>query len=155
MPAPDPLDVLRREVRSLVTRVRGFSATRLAAGAPPIGTKADAAFHLARELAVLAARAEGAAGADAYGDRLPRLGDFVLADQLAVVGHDLVAALAARAEVGIAATALGEVVLHRRDLDGSLPGRDAVVALAAAYGCDATQGAVLLAATERCAGYVG
>jgi hypothetical protein len=148
--------MLRREVRSLVARVRGFSATRLAAAAPPIGTRADAAFHLAAELAVLAARAETPAGAPVAVNRaLPRLGDFVLADQLAVVGNDLVTALDQRPAPALAAAALGEVVLHRRDLAGSLPGRDAVAALAEAYACEATPGAVLLAATERCRAYVG
>jgi hypothetical protein len=154
MTGPDPLDVLRRELRSLVTRVRGFSATRFAAGAPPLGTRADVAFHLAGELARLGAAAEGAGG-DVTRRVVPRLGDFVLPDQLAVVGGDLVAALGARPTDRLAAMALGEVVLHRRDLDGSLPGRDAVAVLAAAYGCDETPGAVLLAATERCRAYVG
>jgi hypothetical protein len=155
VPEPSALDVLRRELRSLVTRVRGFSATRLAAAAPPIGTRADAAFHLAAELAGLAARAETPAGARVVERPLPRLGDFTLADQLAVVGNDLVGAVEAGGPPGLAAAALGEVVLHRRDLDGSLPGKDAVVVLAVAYGCEVTPGAVLLAATERCRAYVG
>jgi hypothetical protein len=142
------LDVLAREVRALVTRLRGFSITRFRAAAPPFATRGDAAHHLVTAVAAAAARAEGAPVR-----AVPRLGDFALADQLAVVGADLVAALSARPDPSLAADALGELVLHRRDIDGFPPGGEAVQLLALAWGCRPAPGEVLLTATARCSFY--
>ena len=141
-------EVLARELRTLVARLRGFSATRFAAAAPPFASRAEAAFHLVEALAAAAASAEGVAPVP-----VRRLGDHVLADQLAVVGTDLLAALARRPDPQLAAAALGELVLHRRDLDGSTPGPAVMALLAAAWSCDPAPGEVLLTATARCAHY--
>ena len=149
MPAA-ALDVLAREVRALVARLRGFSLARFRAAAPPFATRGDAAHHLVTAVAAAAARAEGEPARP-----VPRLGDFALADQLAVVGADLVAALAAGPDPSLAADALGELVLHRRDIDGYPPGREAVELLALAWGCAPVAGEVLLTATARCGFYVG
>ena len=66
----------------LVQRLRGFSASRWRAAAPPYENRADAVFRLAARLAELA-------GAPVP---LPCLGEHVVADQVAVTGHDLVLA---------------------------------------------------------------
>jgi hypothetical protein len=142
------IDVLAREVRALVARLRGFSVTRFASAAPPFATRGDAAHHLVTSLAAAAATAEGVPVRP-----VPRLGDFTLADQLAVVGTDLVAALSARSDPALAAGALGELVLHRRDIDGFAPGQEAVGLLAQAWGCRPVAGEVLLTATARCSFY--
>jgi hypothetical protein len=142
------LDVLAREVRALVSRLRGFSITRFRAAAPPFASRGDAAHHLVSAVAAAAALAEGGPVR-----AVPRLGDFALADQLAVVGADLLAALAVRPDEGLAADALGELVLHRRDIDGFPPGREAVELLALAWGCQPVAGEVLLTATARCSFY--
>src|SRR5450759_4487136 len=42
---------LTRELRSLVERLRHFSAARWAAAAPPFPSRAEVAFHLAQVLA--------------------------------------------------------------------------------------------------------
>ncbi|MFL6139420.1 MAG: hypothetical protein ACJ74O_16675 [Frankiaceae bacterium] len=141
-------DVLAREVRALVARLRGFSVTRFGAAAPPFATRGDAAHHLVSAVAAAAAAAEGVPA-----HPVPRLGDFALADQLAVVGADLVAALSAGPDPRLAAGALGELVLHRRDIDGFPPGREAVELLARAWDCRPAAGEVLLAATGRCSFY--
>ena len=83
-----PLDLLRRESRSLVQRLRLWTPARYAAAAPPWGTRGDLVLHLAQACADAAAALEG-------GPRrtLPRLdSDLGLADQLAVTSDDLVRA---------------------------------------------------------------
>jgi hypothetical protein len=147
---PAAVEVLSRELRSLVTRLRGFSPPRFAAAAPPFPTRGDVAHHLIVTLARSGTALEGVAVPD-----VRRLADHVLADQLAVVGADLLAVLADHPEPAVAAAGLGEVVLHRRDLDGSVPATDAVGVLAAAWGCAETVGEVMLAATARCPAYAG
>lgn len=113
--ADDGGALLVRELRTLVDRLRGFSDSRYAArGEPPLDTKADVAFHLAERLAALAQRAEGVEPPH----QVPRLADHVLADQLAAVGVDLVAASPDR---DTAAEALLEIAFHREQLDGSAP----------------------------------
>lgn len=135
MPADDPLALLRRESRSLVQRLRLWTPTRWAAAAPPYGTRADLAHHLAQRLADLAADAEGAPRRP-----LPRLdGDLVLPDQLAVTSDDLVRA-GPPAAVAVAATA--HLLAHRKDLlDEDVP-----AGLAAALGLSD----VLAAGREDC-----
>lgn len=105
------MDLLRRESRSLVQRLRLWTPARYAAAAPPHGTRGDLVHHLVQALADAAADLEG-------GPRraVPRLDtDLALADQLAVVADDLVRA-APPAQVAREATA--HLLLHRRDLLG-------------------------------------
>lgn len=107
--------LLARELRTLTTRLRGFSESRYAArGEPPLATKADVAFHLVERLADLAQQAEGVEPRHA----VPRLAGRVLADQLAAVGLDL---LAVSPAPPLLADALLEVAFHREALDGSPP----------------------------------
>ena len=130
----DPVDLLRRESRSLVQRLRLWTATRYAAAAPPFPTRGALVHHLAQTLADLAADLEGAPRRT-----LPRLDtDLALADQLAVTSDDLV-----RAAPGpeLAASATCHLLLHRHDLLGEpvppglleavVPGGDEAAVLAA------------------------
>ena len=72
------------DVRRVADRLRSLSEARLVAGA------ADRSHATAQLLADAAATLE-----QVPARRLPRLGDLAAGDQLAVVGHDLLAALAA------------------------------------------------------------
>lgn len=120
----EPVDLLRRESRSLVQRLRLWTPARWAATAPPYGTRADLVRHLAQALADAAARLEGEPLRD-----LPRLDDLGVADQLAVTSDDLLRA-APPDELARAATA--HLLAHRRDLlDEDVP-----PGLAAALGLD-------------------
>lgn len=102
-------ELLDHELTLLVARLRDFSPTRYAAPAPPFPTRAAAMWHLAGQLV----RAAG------QNRSLPALPDMALADVLAVTGHELCAtALTERS----AAAALAEVLLHRYEVDSSLPG---------------------------------
>ena len=95
-------DLLAREARSLVERLRVWTPARWAAEAPPYGTRGDVVHHLAQELATRAGEAP---------TRLPRLdSDLALPDQLAVTADDLVRA--GRAELADVA----HLLAHRRDL---------------------------------------
>lgn len=128
-------DLLAREAASLVARLRLWTPARWAAAAPPYGTRADLAHHLAQWLA------------DAAGEapvRLPRLdSDLALPDQLAVTADDLVRTAHAR----LAATAVAHLLLHRRDLlDEPVP-----AGLVAALG-EASEAAVLARARRVCGG---
>ena len=100
-----PADLLAHEAGSLVARLRLWTPARWAAAAPPYGTRADLALHLAQWLA------------DAAGEapvRLPRLdSDLALPDQLAVTADDLVRA---GVDGQQAADAVAHVLLHRADL---------------------------------------
>lgn len=109
-------ELLEREIHLLVARLRHFTAARYAAPAPPFGTRADAIRHLAGQLV--------AAAGVPY--PLPALPDMALADVIAVTGGDL---LATRPSERTAAAALAEVLLHRYELDGSLPGPRAAAAI--------------------------
>jgi hypothetical protein len=99
-----------QELGRLVSRLRSIGAPRLAAASvPPFVTRADAVHHLVHELVLVAGDTHG----------FPRrFEDVLLGDQLAVVGADALRALRSDAE---AVFVLGEIVLHRFDLDGSLP----------------------------------
>jgi hypothetical protein len=102
-------DLLGKEVRSLVQRLRLWTPARWAAAADPWGTRADLGRHLAQWLADRAADAEG----------LPRRTlpvlhpDLLVADQLAVTGDDLVRAAPAGQ---VAADAVAHLLAHRLDL---------------------------------------
>jgi hypothetical protein len=84
---------LAREVERVADRLRGLSQARLAAAAPPHASRAAAARATAQILA------DAAAGVEARQDpvaptrrALPEPGDFGVGDQVAVTGHDVVAA---------------------------------------------------------------
>jgi hypothetical protein len=112
VPTPSVQDLLADELGRLVSRLRSIGAPRLAApSVPPFVTRADAVHHLVHELVLAAEEGQG------FPERLE---DVLLGDQLAVVGADALAALSSRTERA-SLFLLGEVVLHRFDLDGSLP----------------------------------
>lgn len=122
---PGPTELLRRESRSLVQRLRLWTPARWAAAAPPHGSRADLVHHLAQQLADLAADLEAAPRRV-----LPRLdSDLGLPDQLAVTADDLVRAGPPPEQVQ-AATA--HLLLHRRDLlaEDVPPGLAAALGLA-------------------------
>ena len=84
----DAQALLRKEVASLVDRLRRWTPSRWAVAAAPWGTRAELGHHLAQAFADTAADLEG-------GPRrsLPRLEHHLLVpDQLAVTGDDLVRA---------------------------------------------------------------
>ena len=75
-------------------RMSGLSAAQLAAPVPPYGSRADAARRAAGVLSVAAQGVEARAGEREPAWRpLPVLADFAVADQVAVVGHDLAQAV--------------------------------------------------------------
>ena len=120
-----PVDLLRRESRLLVQRLRMWAPQRFAAAAAPWGTRGDLVQHLAQHLADLAAAAEGCPRR-----LLPRLDtDLALPDQLAVTVDDLVRT-APPPQLAVRTTA--HLLLHRTELL-----QDEVPAgLAAALGVD-------------------
>lgn len=111
-----PVDLLRRESRSLVQRLRLWTPARYAAAAPPWGARGDLVHHLAQACADAAAALEGEPPR-----ALPRLdSDLGLADQLAVTSDDLV-----RAQPGddLARAVTAHLLVHRLDLLGEdVPG---------------------------------
>lgn len=102
-------ELLRKESRSLVQRLRLWTPARWAAAAPPFGTRADLVRHLAQDLADRAAAAEGQPPR-----RLPRLdSDLGVPDQLAVTAEDLARAVRDPDE---ARAATAHLLAHRLDL---------------------------------------
>jgi hypothetical protein len=101
---PDAAVLLAREARSLVERLRLWTPQRWEAAAPPYGTRADLAHHLAQAFVTAAAETDRP---------LPRLdSDLALPDQLAVTADDLV-------RTGRTTTAhVAHLLVHRRDLLG-------------------------------------
>ncbi len=106
LPIADPWEPLRGElaadVRRVADRLRSLSQARLAGAIvpsegvlPPGGTRAEAAHRAAEELTRAASALErpAAGGAPVAPQALPRLADFAVGDQVAVAGHDLLAAL--------------------------------------------------------------
>lgn len=87
-----PRERVEVELARVVDRLRSMSLARLAAPLPPYDSRADAAHALAQRLADAAAAVAGQPSRP-----LPRLGDPVVGDQVAVTGHDLLAATAAAA----------------------------------------------------------
>ena len=118
--------LLRREITSLRHRVHDWTPGRWSARADPAGVRGSAGTALgaqptrgdvAAALVVRLAELGRQAGTGASeGVRPPRLGDHALADQLAVVGDDL---LAAPGLPEVAAAALAAVVRARTALDGT------------------------------------
>ncbi|MDT7537824.1 MAG: hypothetical protein QOI82_1409 [Actinomycetota bacterium] len=105
---PDAAELLGREARSLVERLRLWTPQRWAASsgrtAPPYGTRADLAHHLAQSFVTAAGETDRA---------LPRLdSDLALPDQLAVTADDL--ARSGRTTLQHVA----HLLAHRRDLLG-------------------------------------
>jgi hypothetical protein len=72
--------MLDREVTLLVQRLRGFTASRWQASAPPYENRVRAAFALAVRLAELGPSPVA----------MPWVGEHAVVDQIAVAGHDLV-----------------------------------------------------------------
>ena len=106
--------LVRKEVGSLVDRLRRWTPSRWAAGAEPWGTRVDLGHHLAQAFADAAADLEG-------GPRrsLPRLEHHLLVpDQLAVTGEDLVRAGPPDA---ICRDTVAHLLLHRFDLLDEAP----------------------------------
>ena len=96
------------EVERVAGRLRSLSQARLTAPVPGHASRAEAARSTAQALAdaaaVLEAKPEPAADVDATAGAsqtaprprvLPTLTEFAAGDQVAVTGHDLIAALAA------------------------------------------------------------
>jgi hypothetical protein len=95
-------DELAADVRRVADRLRTLSAARLAGppappedGMPPYRSRAQAARGAAQAMADAAAALERVAvGSGGFQWRpLPELADFAAGDQVAVTGHDLLAAL--------------------------------------------------------------
>jgi hypothetical protein len=101
---PDAAELLAREARSLVDRLRLWTPQRWAAAAPPYATRADLAHHLAQSFVTAAGETTRP---------LPRLdSDLALPDQLAVTADDLVRTGRATLEH------VAHLLAHRRDLLG-------------------------------------
>jgi hypothetical protein len=104
---PTAGELLAREARSLVERLRLWTPERWAAAAPPYGTRADLVHHLAQAFVDRAGETERP---------LPRLdSDLALPDQVAVTADDLLRS--GRAQL----TDVGHLLAHRRDLLGEEP----------------------------------
>ncbi len=85
-----PVERLEADLHRTVDRLRTLGLARLGASFAPEPTRADAARDVAQRLADLAADLEGEPRRT-----VPRLGDAVVGDQVAVCGHDLLAAAGA------------------------------------------------------------
>lgn len=110
----DALQLLAKELGSLVQRLRSWTPTRWSAQLAPWGTRADLARHLAQWLADQGAELEGQPQRP-----LPVLHpDLLLADQLAVTGDDLVRAAPTDEACR---DAVAHVLAHRFDLLGEEP----------------------------------
>ena len=95
-------DELAADVRRVADRLRTMSAARLAGrpappedGMPPYRSRAQAARAAAQTMADAAAALESAAVGGGWVEwrSLPELADFAVGEQVAVTGHDLLAAL--------------------------------------------------------------
>lgn len=91
---------LEADVRRVSDRLRNLSQTRLAGpvappepGCPPYGSRVQAARDVAQALADTAASLEAAVGVPSELRPVPTLSDFAAGDQVAVTGHDLLAAI--------------------------------------------------------------
>jgi len=105
------LDGFARDLERVADRLRTLSQARLAAAVPGAESRAAAARVVAQRLADAAARL-----AEEPARTLPTLSDLAVGDQLAVCGHDLVAAMqAAGAPSG--PDVLEEISASRTDLD--------------------------------------
>ncbi len=142
-----PVELVLRHIQRLRAAVSVWPAARWSAAPRPLPgllatstTCAGVAGHLVQVLADLAADAEGR-------DRRPVPKpdtDLALADQLAVMAHDL--ALAEPAEHLVRA-ALAEVLLHRAEIDSARPAADAIEVV---LGRPAAPAELLRAAAAAC-----
>jgi hypothetical protein len=113
--------LLRRELASLRHRIQDWTVNRWSARSEPlepldtgpVPSRGDMAYALVVRLAELSRTAGSGAPAAAVP---PRLGDHALADQLAVLADDL---LAAPGVAEVALDALDAVVRCRSALDGT------------------------------------
>jgi hypothetical protein len=87
---------LARDIDRLADRFRHLGESRLRAAAGGRPSRAAAGRELAQRLADLAAAVEAPPGTAPVARRVPDDGPFAVGDQIAVTGHDLLAALAAR-----------------------------------------------------------
>jgi hypothetical protein len=87
---PDPVRDLVRETERLVGRMRALSLSAWQAPVPGGGSRADWAASLSGELVAIGRRAGSGVPAEV---ELPRLADHAIADQVAVLAEDLIAAL--------------------------------------------------------------
>ncbi|MFJ8433707.1 hypothetical protein ACIQ9P_20655 [Kitasatospora sp. NPDC094019] len=99
MPETSDEKSLAEAVDALADRFRAMPQSRLLGAVPGHPSRAAAGLALARRLAVTAqaaeaARADGGPDGGPADRELPEAGAFAVGDQLAVVGHDLAAALA-------------------------------------------------------------
>lgn len=81
------------EVDRVADRLRGLSVRRLEAPLPPHPSRAAAARHVAQVLADAAATIEERTSPSPARRPVPSLSVFAAGDQVAVTGHDLVAAV--------------------------------------------------------------
>ena len=113
--------LLEDELTRLVSRLRSIGGPRLgAACAAPFATRAGVVHHLVRELVLVAD--------EQHGFPAP-VDDVLLGDQLAVVGADALRVLRSAGSADEVLFVLGEVVLHRFDVDATLPKGLALTAL--------------------------
>jgi hypothetical protein len=84
---------LEQEVGRLASRLRGLPGSRLGRPFPPHQSRAAAAHALAQSLADLAQGVTERDGTGPAWRSVPWLGPFVVADQVAVTGQDLLSAL--------------------------------------------------------------
>lgn len=103
---------LATEVVRLADRLRSLTDVRLSRALPPYGTRADAGHSLAQLMADSAAQLAGGPLRP-----VPRLHDFVVADQVAVTGADLVDV--ARAQ-GQSAASVAQALVRCRELNAAL-----------------------------------
>lgn len=102
-------DVLAKEIRSLVQRLRPWTPSRWEAAADPWGSRADLVRHLAQCLADSTADIESRPRR-----QLPALSpQLLLADQLAVTGDDLVRS---GPDARMCEDAVAHLLAHRFDL---------------------------------------
>ena len=106
--------LLRKEVGSMVERLRRWTPSRWAVAAAPWGTRAELGHHLAQVFADAAADLEREQRRP-----LPRLEhDLLVPDQLAVTGDDLVRAGPPETACR---DAVAHLLLHRFELLGEAP----------------------------------
>jgi hypothetical protein len=108
------MDSLEVEVRRVADRLRSLSPERLTRAFPPYVSRAAAALTVAQLLADTACDLEGVER-----HLVPDLGPLAVGDQVAVTGHDLVAALTARPDA-LAGTDVQRCLTALRDLRLSL-----------------------------------
>jgi len=97
-----PTERFEADLRRTVDRLRTLGLDRLGASFEPEPTRADAAHAVATRLADAAADLVGTPRR-----ALPRLADQAVGDQVAVCGHELLAAAAAAPDRTLADAALG------------------------------------------------